>query len=204
MSTDDDAYKALIRSAKASPKPWLGVQEPPRAKPTVGTDLSSIQITNTSLEALHQMDITDQVALDAGLADLATDMTTHFSKLDDGINFCTLNGVALLTVERPGKGFSKVSHIGGEDFIPQSAYVGKRGKIIVRFKPKEAAAYEVMEMAADEAMTQMAGFSLLTEMPDGDYVTHIRLLNKEASNIREKESVKDKFVEYEAIGFGTF
>lgn len=197
MSTDSDEYKAMVR------KPALSSMSPRTTPAPIRGFQPNITITD-ELEDTYPMDITDKEALDAKLADLAVSLTDHFGTLASGNNLCTLVGVEQLTVERSGKGFSKVAHIGGEEFVPFEAYAGKRGKIIVRFTPREAAAYETMEMSADEALGKLQGFSTLTNMEGGDYQSHAKRLNRDASTIRERESVKDKFTEYEAIGFGTF
>lgn len=153
-------------------------------------------------------DLDDKVALEAGLADLAADLTAHFLSAGanaDGINTCSLTGPESLTVTTEGRGYSKLPHLGGEEFIPDTAYLGKRGKVIVCFKPRDAAAYSTMEMPIEEALVKLDGFSIIANDLEGPpLMERLKGLKREESKLREQEKMKDKFVEYADIGFGSF
>lgn len=153
--------------------------------------------------------------LEAGLADLAVDMTTRFQSAgEDFLMTVSLHGPETLTVEKAGTGYSKVAHIGGEDFTPFEAYVGKRRQIIVKFRPNNVASYSHMEMSAAEAIQHLSGFEEIInqQLLDGDGNERLRVdynvrnaaIHKEASELREREKNADKFETYADIGFGSF
>lgn len=170
------------------------------------------QIWTDELEKTEvNTDIDDKAMLEAGLADLAQEMTDAFKELqgDTTIDACRLTSGESLTVltrvTAGGGSYAKVGHIGGEEFIPSEAYVGKKGKILVKFKPTSVASYVVMEMPADEALTKLEGFDLLSVLKDGTSYRHrIATLRSAGTRIREQEANKDRFEEYKDLGFGTF
>jgi hypothetical protein len=109
-----------------------------------------------------------------------------------------------LTVET-ATAYAKMPHIGGESFTPVSAYLGKRGKIIVKFKPEFAAEFTHMEMSVDDACKKLNGFSLIAEScVEGGLSHRLKTIMTTASSEREREAVKDKFAEYADIGFGSW
>lgn len=187
---------------------WL--DEPityPTSCPLTYADGDASARTKPSLQEKEMIEITSQFELDASLADLAADLTLAFSKAqsdNDAINFVTLRSPMLLTVEKKGKGYTKEAHIGQEEFIPIGAYVGKKGNIILKFKPREAAHYEFMEMTANEGLEMLEDMSYFMELPEGTYYARIADLNTAKSAIRDQVLVKDKFEQYQHLGFGTF
>lgn len=119
-------------------------------------------------------------------------------------NPVSLTGPASLTVMKAGS-YSKASHIGGEEFVVQSVYFGKRDKILVKFAPTSASAYTVMEMNTTEAGATLTGFTdLMGDAVFGGIDNAIKAIHTAQSKIREAEANKDKFVEYEEIGFGSW
>lgn len=111
----------------------------------------------------------------------------------------------MLTVMIPGKGFSKVSHIGGEEFIPHGVYLGKRDKLIATFKPVDAVTYHHMEMPVDEAMTNLAGYDeFATNSCDGGYSLRIRDIRNNVQRAQELEQVAEKSAQYADLGFGSW
>ena len=68
-----------------------------------------------------------------------------------------------LTVKKankPGDGYSKKAHTGGEEFQPVRCYAGKRGALIYVFKPLAVAEYVEMEMSESQAKKSLSGFEL--------------------------------------------
>ena len=66
-----------------------------------------------------------------------------------------------LTVKKankPGDGYSKKAHTGGEEFQPVRCYAGKRGALIYVFKPLAVAEYVEMEMPEAQAKSALSGF----------------------------------------------
>lgn len=103
----------------------------------------------------------EQVALN-GVADAMTEYYTGEFSLDP--TAFAMNTPKSLTVwknavEADGRtGYSKHAHIGGEEFIPTKAHVGKKGHIIVTFKPVQAEPYAWMEMPLTDCLNELAGF----------------------------------------------
>lgn len=152
-------------------------------------------------QAPQETELDDATDLEAALADLAADLTAHYNSFDpEQLNSCTLLGPEQLTVEVTGRGYKKVAHMGGEDFIPNSAYVGKRGKIIVVFRPVGAASYQTMEMAADDAVSNLSAFEALSITEGGDYKTRMKAISLKAVKLKEREAVKDKAEDYPDFG----
>ena len=66
-----------------------------------------------------------------------------------------------LTVKKankPGDGYSKKAHTGGEEFQLVRCYAGKRGALIYVFKPLAVAEYVEMEMPEAQAKSALSGF----------------------------------------------
>lgn len=147
-------------------------------------------------------DLDDRTALEAGLADLAADLDSHFKAFDgqSSLDVCSLVGPETLTVHVAGRGYRKEAHVGGEDFIPFEAYMGKKGKILVKFKPKQAAGYEHMEMTTDDALKSLSAFEALTMMEHGSFTERHAQLSKERSKLREQERNRNKFEDYASFG----
>lgn len=86
--------------------------------------------------------------------------------------------------------------------MPVEAYLGKKGKIIVKLKPLQAAGYDLMEMPADQALNALVGFNILSITPEGSYEDRVHSLNVVKAKLREQARNKDKFDQY--ADFGTF
>lgn len=98
------------------------------------------------------------------------------------------------------KGYSKAAHVGGEDFIPESAYVGKRGKIIYVFKPVMATTYSRMEMDETQAEKSMVGFKEFMKENLSAVMESVRDSRKAAADKKERESMADRYEKYEGFG----
>lgn len=132
------------------------------------------------------------------LEKLAETMTQFFQESRHSV---TLLSPGNLTVSIPGKGFSKVNHIGGEEFTAKRAYLGKRNKLIFVFAPEAASAYTEMEMTEPDALQNLAGFKLLADQAAGtDFYAELQAVRRMESDVREAEQVKEKFDQYEAFG----
>jgi len=93
--------------------------------------------------------------------------TDVYKKLEGQINeilrdtsesFMLTGPMTLTVLKRDGK-YSRMPHVGGEDFRPEKAYFGKRGSLIIVFRPVMSQPYEFMEMTAAEAKQHMLGFT---------------------------------------------
>lgn len=72
---------------------------------------------------------------------------------------CTLNAPRTLTTKDRRGQFRKTGFIGGEGMTAQSAYMGKRGHIILVFSPTQPRSdYAFIEMSLQEATEGLTGF----------------------------------------------
>lgn len=115
-----------------------------------------------------------------------------------------LSSPMTLTVKKPNGGYSKVAHVGSEDFQPVRAYLGKRGKLIFAFKPVMVSEYSEMEMDEESCKAHLVGFKdfLREFVGDIDYKTgqiRARLAAK-----KEAEKLADRHETYKDIGFGSW
>lgn len=113
-----------------------------------------------------------------------------------------LNGPMSLTVCRANGDYRKLSHIGGEDFCADGAYLGKRGQIILRFAPVMASDYQYAEMSLKEAMSNFAEFTGWFALIGASR----RLSEIKEKEVQEKERKENekRFGHYEDIGFGSW
>lgn len=119
-------------------------------------------ITESSIHELIEEIMTEekkteeQIALEA----VAQKLTDHWVSEEWVLSSekFMLNAPMNLTILRPEKGYGKQAHIGGEEFEPQRAYVGKKGAIIIVFKPNSMEAYDHMEMTFSDAVQHLTGF----------------------------------------------
>jgi hypothetical protein len=192
MTTNDPEYQALVAAAPRRPAPSRKVQ----------TSHGPQWKSNPMDEPQPDDDIDDAMLLEAELTDLAQELTTYFAaQPDQAITTCTLAGPEVLTCCRVNGTYHKVSHVGGEDFKPVEAYIGKRKRMLIKFQPLQAAEYAHMEMFVDDALAHMHGFDQLTWFEDGSTLSDkLHALARKASEIKEKERNRSKFDDYDNFG----
>lgn len=118
-------------------------------------------------ELLEEVEMTEEekskeaLALDA----LAKSVTEYWGSPDyelDQTQFSLSGPVSLTILRAPSEthksGYGKKAHIGGEEFVGEKAYLGKRGQIICCFKPVGVEDYTLMEMALGDCFAQLTGF----------------------------------------------
>jgi hypothetical protein len=116
-----------------------------------------------------------------------------------------LSSPMTLTVKKPNGSYSKVAHIGSEDFSPHSAYLGKKGKIIFVFKPVMVGTdYTHMEMEEQQAVASLMGFKEWLRENVGDTQAKLRDIRQESAKKAEQEKLADRFETYKDLGFGTW
>lgn len=118
-----------------------------------------------------------------------------------------LNEPLTLTVKKagkPGDGYSKKAHTGGEEFQPVRCYAGKRGALIYVFKPLAVADYLEMEMPEAQAKKALSGFELwLKGIVDAE-LDRGRKEAQQASALKaEREKLADRAEKY-GEGFGSW
>jgi ribosomal protein S12 len=139
----------------------------------------------------------EELALDK----LAASMTEAMNKCEETF---MLSAPATLTVRKANGGYSKVAHVGMEDFQPVSAYVGKRGKMIFVFKPVMVADYLEMEMDEQQAFANLSGFKDYLRESVGDLQKLQSEIKVEMAKKAEEAKLADRFDTYKDIGFGSW
>lgn len=155
--------------------------------------------THTGMEAdTFIMDELAQVA--TPLDDVADRITKFFAESPTRL---MLNQPTGLTVKKANGAFSKKGHIGGEEFVPARAYVGKRGRMIYAMRPADAADYVEAEFTEKEANELFDDFvAYMRQAPD----LHEALTDakKAAADEAEREKLAGKAEQYAELGFGTW
>lgn len=113
-----------------------------------------------------------------------------------------------LTVKKagkPGDGYSKKAHTGGEEFQPIRCYAGKRGALIYVFRPLAVANYLEMEMPEAQAKTALSGFETWTKGVVDAELERTRKEAQQASALKaEREKLADRADQYADQGFGSW
>lgn len=147
-------------------------------------------------------------AEDASLEHLAETLTNNIVARPPGADTFMLMEPIQLTVKRankPGDGYSKRPHIGGENFRPLRCYAGKRNKLIYVFKPLEVADYVEMEMDEEAAKKSLGGFTdFLKQITDFDLQNRLKNAQDKASLDAEREKLADRHEVYSDQGFGSW
>jgi hypothetical protein len=90
------------------------------------------------------------------LEEISTLLTNEWSAVSQSFSLRTPTS---LTVVKSDDSFSKVPGIGGEDFKPVRAYIGKKGAIICVFEPATVTErYTAMEMPYSDCLNNLQGF----------------------------------------------
>lgn len=113
-----------------------------------------------------------------------------------------------LTVKKagkPGDGYSKKAHTGGEEFQPIRCYAGKRGALIYVFRPLAVAGYLEMEMPEAQAKTALSGFETWIKGVVDAELERTRKEAQQASALKaEREKLADRADQYADQGFGSW
>jgi len=98
----------------------------------------------------------------------ASDRLKHFIESQPLTHF-KLNGPHNLTTKSRAGAYRKHDVNGGEEFAPVSCYLGKRGDIIVCFKPRSAMPWATMEMTLDEAIESLDKFLIYVDSSETSF-----------------------------------
>lgn len=132
---------------------------------------------------------------------LCEHMTIFFQSTSESDIATTLSGPGMLTVNVPGKGYRKLNHVGGEEFVPTAARRGANDKIIVTFKPTAAASYTAMEMGEVDVAAQLTtGRQLLNESCAGHFFELLRAIKNIGAKERQVQEVIAKSEQYQEFG----
>lgn len=89
------------------------------------------------------------------MEEVATHLTTEWGAHPPTFS---LRAPTSLTILKEDNTYSRQAHIGGEEFVAVSAYVGKRGAIICVFTPVATERYTKMEMPFNDARENLRNF----------------------------------------------
>lgn len=109
-----------------------------------------------------------------------------------------------LTVKRSNDTYSKVAHVGSEDFQPVRCYLGKRGKLIFTFKPVMVSEYAEMEMDEASAKANLVGFKDFLYEFVGDINYKTGQIRARLAAKQEEAKLADRHETYKNIGFGSW
>lgn len=173
------------------------------ATPGYTTDKSALNergLKEHTMEDKQKFDV-EQTEEELELELMAEEVTAIFAATTETF---MLSSPMTLTVKKPNGGYSKVAHVGSEDFQPVRAYLGKRGKLIFAFKPVMVSEYIEMEMDEASCKAHLVGFKdfMYEFVGDIDYKTgqiRARLASK-----KEAEKLADRHETYKDIGFGSW
>ena len=115
-----------------------------------------------------------------------------------------LSSPVSLTVRRPNNTYSKVAHVGSEDFSPVRCYLGKRSKLIFVFKPIMVCDYSEMEMDEASAKANLVGFKEFLKQFVGDIEYKTGQVRAQIAAKKEAEKLADRHETYKDIGFGSW
>jgi hypothetical protein len=144
-------------------------------------------------------DLTQEVELD--LPTVAGMLSKYMKQQSNqGVSFM-LAGPCKVTCKRKDGSYLKRSHIGGEEFAFESAYVGAKGKMIFNFAPKSASDYQQIELLEHEALNLMSGFkgALDGAMTVGALAGYGEA-KKAAALQAERESLASRATQYQDFG----
>jgi hypothetical protein len=165
-------------------------------------------LKNTTGKGIDEMIDEHMEAEDASLDHLAEAITNNIVARPPGKDTFMLAEPLQLTVKKankPGDGYSKKPHIGGENFRPVRCYAGKRNKLIYVFKPIEVADYVEMEMDEAQAKKSLTGFeAFVKSITDFDVQRRLKEAQNQASLDAEREKLADRHEVYSDQGFGSW
>lgn len=146
----------------------------------------------------------DEEAVEATSLDQMADQITDRIKADaEGRTLpvsLMLTEPLTLTVKKankPGDGYSKKAHTGGEEFSPVRCYAGKRGALLYVFKPLAVAEYLEMEMPEAQAKTALSGFETWLKTIIDFELDRSRKEAQQASALKaEREKLADRTEKY--------
>ncbi|MPQ56354.1 hypothetical protein [Duganella sp. FT27W] len=134
--------------------------------------------------------------------ELAEAMSAYFS-MDEKVKTDLLSP-ATLTAKVPGKGYRKVSHVGGETFIFDGVYVGATNRLIFVLVPEsgsEASGYTQVELTEQEGQNLLDNFRSHCTAAAGrnfrEAMHEIHAVERQAAKVEE---VAEKATDYEQYG----
>lgn len=168
---------------------------------TPGYTTDKSQLRERGLEEFKMEEETKITDEELAMELLCEELSTALGKATESF---MLSSPLALTVKKANGTYSKVAHVGSEDFAPARAYMGKRGKIIFVFKPVMVSEYSEMEMDDRQARESLVGFKEWLRENFGDMQGKLADIRAEAAKKAEQTKLADRYETYKDIGFGTW
>lgn len=129
------------------------------------------------------------------LEKLAQQITRQWSGPDHCNNTYILAGPCNLPVKLRNGSYQTKGFIGGEQFLPRSAYVGKKGHLVLVFSPVPANTYAYMELPAKDA-EKIEGFAvamlqLITSLQSGVPIPFVTPEERAAQRQADEQELLD-------------
>lgn len=171
------------------------------ATPGYTTDKSSLRERGLKEFQMEEIKPVEQTEEELELDLLAEEITAIFSATTETF---MLSSPMALTVKKPNGGYSKVAHVGSEDFQPVRTYLGKRGKLIFVFKPVMVSEYSEMEMDESSARANLVGLKDFLKEYVGDIESRAAQIRAQLAAKQEQAKLADRHETYKDIGFGSW
>jgi hypothetical protein len=171
------------------------------ATPGYTTDKSSLKERGLKEFQMEDIKPVEQTEEELELDLLAEEITSIFASTTETF---MLSSPMALTVKKPNGGYSKVAHVGSEDFQPVRTYLGKRGKLIFVFKPVMVSEYSEMEMDEASAKANLVGLKDFLEEFVGDIEAKTAQIRAQLAAKQEQAKLADRHETYKDIGFGSW
>lgn len=171
------------------------------ATPGYTTDKSSLTERGLKEFQMEEVKPVEQTEEELELDLLAEEITAIFAATTETF---MLSSPMALTVKKPNGGYSKVAHVGSEDFQPVRTYLGKRGKLIFVFKPVMVSEYSEMEMDEASARANLVGLKDFLKEFVGDIETRTAQIRAQLAAKQEQAKLADRHETYKDIGFGSW
>lgn len=171
------------------------------ATPGYTTDKSQLKE-----RGLKEYKMEDNKAIERSEEELELDLLAEgISRILDGTTETfMLSAPVSLTVRRHNNTYSKLAHVGSEDFAPVRCYMGKRNKLIFVFKPVMISEYLEMEMDEVSAKANLMGFKEFLTQFVGDIEYRTGQVKAQIAAKKEAEKLADRHEAYKDIGFGSW
>lgn len=171
------------------------------ATPGYTTDKSSLKERGLKEFQMEEIKPVEQTEEELELDLLAEEITGTFATTTETF---MLSSPMALTVKKPNGGYSKVAHVGSEDFQPVRTYLGKRGKLIFVFKPVMVSEYSEMEMEEASAKANLVGLKDFLKEYVGDIEAKTAQIRARLASKQEADKLADRHETYKDIGFGSW
>lgn len=171
------------------------------ATPGYTTDKSSLKERGLKEFQMEEIKPVEQTEEELELDLLAEEITGIFVSTTETF---MLSSPMALTVKKPNGGYSKVAHVGSEDFQPVRTYLGKRGKLIFVFKPVMVSEYSEMEMEEASAKANLVGLKDFLKEYVGDIEAKTAQIRARLASKQEADKLADRHETYKDIGFGSW